>query len=237
MATINTLIEPVIRTPSLSSWARVKKFFLSVVEESPVIQALCCLDASELQSFRVDNQVRDAIREEMRLHMGYFGRETCVASAIDESLANTGYDLTDGGSIRKANKGVKRTMKAWDAYFRSIGVNVEQYISAISRESARERALIVPKFAAACALHLRCKLGILSQSEANILLVQRKYLELCRRHNVRDVDTVLHQQYVMNTVFTEGVLDELATTRRRLPRWVKWLDSLEKVQAVRPDVC
>lgn len=204
---------------------------------SPVVQALCCLDASELQSYHVDKQVRSSIREEMRLHIGYFGRETCIASAIDESLASTGYDLTDGGSIRKVNKGVKRTMKAWDAYFLSIGVDVEQYINATARESARDRALIVPKFAAACALHLRCKLGILSQSEANVLLVQRKYLELCRRHNVRDVDTVLHQQYVMNTVFTEGVLDELATTRRRLPRWVKWLDSLDKVQAIKPDVC
>lgn len=211
--------------------------FLSIIEDSPVIQTLCCLDASELESYRVDTQVRSSIREEMRLHMGYFGRETCIASAMDESLASTGYDLTDGGSIRKANKGVKRTMRQWDAYFRSIGVNVNQYISAMSRESARSRACIVPKFAAACALHLRCKLGVLAQNEANVLLVQRKYLELCRRHSVRDVDTVLHQQYVMNTVFAESVLDELATTRRRLPQWVRWLDSLEKAQVIKPDVC
>jgi len=95
----------------------------------------------------------------------------------------------------------------------------------------------VPKFAAACALHLRSKLGSLNNNEANILLVQRKYLELCRRHKLRDVDTVLHQQFVMNAVFTEGVLDEVATVRRRLPRWISWLDSLESPTQLSPAVC
>lgn len=237
MATTTALIEPVIRESRLSTWERVKKYLFNVVEESPLIQALCCLDGSELQSYRTDNLVRSAIREEMRLHMGYSGKESCITSAIDDVLVDAGYDLTDGGSIRKANLGVTRTIAEWDAYFLSLGITVLQYYDAIERDSRRKRAQIVPKFAAACALQLRCKLGSLVNNEANILLVQRKYLELCRRHGVRDVDVVLHQQFVINATFTEGVLDEIATIRRRLPAWVKWMDSLGNVNQLNPSVC
>lgn len=237
MATTTALIEPIIREPRLSTWMKVKKYLLNVVEDSPLIQALCCLDGSELGSYRMDTQVREAIRGEMRLHMGYFGRESCVASAIDDVLVDTGYDLADGGSIRKANIGVKRTLAGWDAYFVSIGITAQQLLEATERSSARKTARIVPKFAAACALQLRCKLGSLANNEANVLLVQRKYLELCRRHKVRDVDVVLHQQFVLNATFTEGVLDEIATTRRRLPAWIKWMDSLGKASQLGPAVC
>lgn len=237
MTTTNDLIEPVIRTARLSTWQKFKSWTLKKVERSPLIQALCCLDASELECYHMDNRVRSALRDEMRLHMGYVGQESCVASAINDVLLDTGYDLTDGGSIRKANKGVKRTMKEWDTYFEGLRIDVSTFIAASNREANKRPARIVPKFAAACALHLRSKLGSLANNEANILLVQRKYLELCRRHKLRDVDTVLHQQFVMNAVFTEGVLDEVATVRRRLPRWISWLDSLEKPAQLSPAVC
>lgn len=237
MTTTNALIEPVIRIPRLSTWMKLKSWTLNLIEESPLIQALCCLDASELQCYRTDNLVRASMRDEMRLHMGYTGKESCVVSAIDDVLIDTGYDLSDGGSIREANKGVKRTMNEWDTYFKQLGINVSTFSAASNREASKRPARIVPKFAAACALHMRAKLGALATNEANMLLVQRKYLELCRRHRVRDVDTVLHQQFVMNAVFTEGVLDEVATTRRRLPAWIGWLDSLDKASALAPTVC
>ncbi len=237
MTTTNALIDPVIRTARLSTWQQVKSWTLNKIEHSPLIQALCCLDASELQCYHTDNRVRSALRDEMRLHMGYIGKESCVTAAIDDVLLDTGYDLTDGGSIRKANKGVKRTMAEWDTYFRGLRIDVSAFIEAGNRAANKRPARIVPKFAAACALHIRCKLGTLANNEANVLLVQRKYLELCRRHKVRDVDTVLHQQFVMNAVFTEGVLDEVATVRRRLPRWVSWLDSVEKPTQLSPSIC
>jgi hypothetical protein len=237
MATINALIEPASRIPRLSTWMKLKRWALTVVEESPLIQTLCCLDASELECYRVDQLVRSSVRDEMRLHMGYTRMETCVASAIQEVLADTGYDLSDGAGIREANQGIKRTLAQWDEYFSGIGVDPRQLEDASGRESNKRPARIVPKFAAACALHIRTKLGTLSSSEANMLLVQRKYLELCRRHRVRDVDVVLHQQFVMNTVFTEGVLDEVATVRRRLPRWIQWLDSIQRAEPLNPSVC
>lgn len=237
MTTTNALIEPVIRKPRLSTWMKLKRWTLELIEESPLIQTLCCLDGSELQCYRTDNLVRASMRDAMRLHMGYTGKESCVVSAIDDVLIDTGYDLSDGGSIRVANEGVKRTMNEWDAYFKQLGIDAHEFSDASSREANKRPARIVPKFAAACALHMRAKLGALATNEANMLLVQRKYLELCRRHRVRDVDTVLHQQFVMNAVFTEGVLDEVATTRRRLPLWIGWLDSLERAGALAPTVC
>jgi len=238
MAATNLTFEPITRVPKLSPWMKVKRWALNQLETSAVWQLLCCVDTNELEMYRQGEQVRSAMREEMRVHMGYSGRDTCLTNAIDDVLADTGYDLADAGSIRKANKGVTRTMRGWDKYFEGLGISdPTQFLEGASKESSKKRARIVPKFAAACALHIRSKLGALRVNEANTLLVQRKYLEICRKHNVRDVDTVLHQQFVMNAVFTESVLDDVATCRRRLPRWVGWLDSLQEVSRVDPTIC
>lgn len=227
-----------MREPKLSPWAKVKRWALSQLEASVFMQLMCCIDVNELEVYRQGEQVRDAMRNEMRVHMGYSGRDTCLTNAIDEVLMDTGYDLADAGSVRDANKGATRTMSGWDKYFAGLGIeDPVAYLQGASREQARKPACIVPKFAAACALHIRAKLGALSVSEANTLLVQRKYLEICRKHHVRDVDTVLHQQFVLNAVFTESVLDDVATSRRRLPRWVSWLDSLDKTSHVSPTIC
>jgi hypothetical protein len=237
MATTNNLIEPIARVPRLSPWVKVKRWILNVIEESPIIQLLCCVDGNVLEIHRQDELVRQELRSELRKHLGYNGRDTCVSNAIDEVLQTTGYDLADGGSIRKANLGVTRTISGWDAYFKGLGVaDPLLYCAGVDSDSSRN-ACIVPKFAAACTLHIRTKLGALAVNEANMLLVQRKYLEICRKHGVRDVDTVLHQQFVLNAVFTESALDDVATSRRRLPQWVSWLSSLDKTNRVDSTIC
>jgi hypothetical protein len=162
--------------------------------------------------------------------MGADKRDSCVANAIDTTLRTIGYDLADLGTIRQANIGIKRTEREWDAYFKRMGLDPLS-------ECRFEQAQIIPKFAAACALHIRTKLGAMEANEANVLLVQRKYLEVCRRLNVRDVDIVLHQGFVMNAVFTESVLDDVASSRRRLPAWIKWLDEVEPTGCVPRSVC
>lgn len=228
MATINATIDVVERLPSKSGWARFKRWILDKIEE----YAICISkeELAELDCYRTDERVRTCVRAEMREHLGYERRDTCVANAIDTVYRETGYDLADMGSIRLANKGVKRTIKEWDAYFLRMGVNP-------LAEPAQGKAKIVPKFAAACALHIRTKLGALANNEANVLLVQRKYLELCRKHGVRDVDTVLHQGFVMNAVFTESVLDDVAASRKRLPAWLSWLEEVPTTGAVANHIC
>jgi len=228
MATINATIDISERLPSKSGWVSFKRWILKTIEK----YAICgsAQDFSELACYRTDQQVRACVRAEMREHLGFESRETCVSNAIDTVLRETGYDLADLGSIRLANKGVKRTMLEWDAYFLRMGVDP---FSA----SVGGKAKIVPKFAAACALHIRTKLGALANNEANVLLVQRKYLELCRKHGVRDVDTVLHQGFVMNAVFTESVLDDVAASRKRLPAWIRLLESVPETGRVPVSIC
>lgn len=233
MATTNITIDFPERLPSKSNWSRFKGWLLKTIEDLG-----CCGTESQLRDlecYRTGEQVRECVRAEMREHLGYGGRETCVRNAIDSVLRETGYDLIDGTfsdmeTLRKANEGVKRTMAGWDAYFKSMRVDPLK----IGRKG---RAKIVPRFAAACAVHLRAKLGALSQSDANILLVQRKYLEVCRRHGVRDVDTVLHQGFVMNAVFTESVLDDLAASRRRLPAWIRFLEDVPETGSIPQVIC
>lgn len=228
MATTKELIDFPERLPSKSGWANLKSWLLRAVQTLG-----CCGTPSQfrdLECYRTDELVRSRVRSEMRMHLGYEGRGTCVSNVIDTVLKDTGYDLSDMGTIRQANEGVKRTEAQWDAYFKRIGVDP-------LAESHIGPARIVPKFAAACVLHLRAKLGVLSKSEANVLLVQRKYLEVCRKHRVRDVDTVLHQGFVMNAMFTESVLDDIASSRRRLPAWIKFLEEVPETGSVPQAIC
>nr|WRQ65079.1 tombus P33-like protein [Tolivirales sp.] len=238
MATTNITIDFPERQASKSSWSVFKSWLLE-----SILNLGCCGEESlrDYECYRTGEQVRECVRAEMREHLGYGGRDTCVGGAIDSVLRETGYDLVDGtyanmDKIRQANEGVTRTMAEWDAYFESMGVNPLN-VDQKDVFNVRGRAKIVPRFAAACAIHLRAKLGALSRTEANILLVQRKYLEVCRRHGVRDVDTVLHQGFVMNAVFTESVLDDIAASRRRLPAWIRFLEEVPKTGSIPQDVC
>lgn len=228
MATINATIEFPERSPSSSNWTRFKRR----VVDFCVKYSICGsdMDFSELECYRTDQHVRSCVRAEMREHIGFGGQDTCVRNAIDEVLKKTGYDLGDIGSIRAANVGIKRTMSEWDEYFKSIDLDP----MIIGQD---HQVKVVPKFAAACALHIRTKLGALPNNEANFLLVQRKYLEVCRKHGVRDADTVLHQGFVMNAVFTESVLDDIASSRKRLPAWLRFLEDVPKTGSVPSSVC
>jgi hypothetical protein len=227
MATINATVEFPERKPSSSNWVRFKRWIVDFCVKHTICGS--AEEFSELECYRTDQHVRKCVRAEMREHNGFGGKDSCVSNAIDEVLTETGYDLSDIGTIRAANKNVKRTMSDWDQYFKDIGVDPLCI--------GGGRVKIIPKFAAACALHIRAKLGALPNNEANYLLVQRKYLEVCRRHGVRDADTVLHQGFVMNAVFTESVLDDIASSRKRLPAWLRFLEDVPKTGAVPASIC
>jgi len=80
---------------------------------------------------------------------------------------------------------------------------------------------LIPHFTAQMVLVLRAKFGRLLLNDANRMLIEREYLRACREGSVRYVDIALHQQWVMNAYFNEGVLEELATTRPRVPKWLR----------------
>jgi len=190
--------------------------------ESPVLQSLCCYSGSEVEAFKADERIRSDVREAMREHMGYGHRDTCVEQTMVEVFNETGYDLGKLSALREANAHIKRSFAEWDNYFRKLGVNPLQ-LAAVEVLPAS----VVPKFAASMALHLRSKLGRLAPNDANTLLAEREYLRVARGLKVRDVDIVSHQQFVMNALFGETLLDDIALTRTRLPKWMRWAFEVE----------
>lgn len=97
------------------------------------------------------------------------------------------------------------------------------------------KARVLPRFVAAVACALRGKFGHMSGSEANRMLIEREYLKLCRETDIRNVDAATHQQWVLNTYFNEGVMEHLATTRSRLPKWLAQAFGSNPVAA--PTIC
>lgn len=80
---------------------------------------------------------------------------------------------------------------------------------------------LIPKFVAALVHLLRAKFGRLAYTEPNRLLIEREYLRLCRESSIRHTDIVLHSNWVYNAYFVEDVLDAAATTRTRVPHWMR----------------
>lgn len=209
-------------TPSLSWWSRCKRAFGEAVLESPILQTLCCYDSREVESYKADREIRHDIRESMRTHMGYGTAATCVENVMLETFNTTGYDLSNFSTIRTQCAGLRKTMTQWDEFFQSKGVDPFKLVDFEILPTC-----VVPKFAASMALMLRSKLGRLAPNDANTLLVEREYLRVARKLNVRDVDIVAHQQFVMNAVFGETLLDSVALTRSRIPRWMRWAFEVE----------
>lgn len=157
-------------------------------------------------------QMDNAIRGEIRRAMVDHNPETlndCVEQSMLEAM-QIGYDMTNAQG--------RATLPVCTAIV----------TTPVAPRRIIEQVSVVPRFAASCALLLRARLGRLPPNEANHLLVQREYLKICRTRGVRAVDIVAHQQHVANAFFTEDVLDRVALTRSRWPRWMRTLfDSSE----------
>lgn len=179
-----------------------------------------------MDNFVTERKITSEMRDCMRMHGSYGFRNNCVEQVVTEVFNETGYDLCNISRIRLANVGVKRTFKEWDSYFLKMNVDPLKI-----SEVELLPACVVPKYAASMALHLRTKLGRLAPNEANMLLAEREYLRVSRGMNVRDVDIVSHQQFVLNALFGEDLLDQIALTRTRLPAWMKWAFDVKSLNA------
>lgn len=234
--TDSPLLPVGLNTPRLSTWNRAliatKKWWQNLCEKSEVTQLLCCVDATEADNYRRDTRVRSEIREAMRSQMGFYGQPTCIAAVMHETKQEHNYAL--GAEQEDV---IRMTAAQWDALFvqyRFHANTPSAQILAVAKKVVAP-ARVVPKFAAAVTLHIKAKLGVLAKTEANLLLVQRKYLEVCRDHRVRDVDVVSHMQFVQNAYFTEDVLERLAKTRLRAPAWLRLFEEKERTATL--EVC
>ncbi len=96
-------------------------------------------------------------------------------------------------------------------------------IPAIVQQTTVRRPCVLPKFAAACVVELRAKFGVMPEDNASVMLLQREYLKLCRDHHVRQSDTALHRQLVINSYYRDSNDHYAAYARYNAPKWLKWL--------------
>jgi hypothetical protein len=155
---------------------------------------------------------------------------TDVVVDVMLETAASGYNLGVKSVLREANRGITRTDRGWHDYYADLGFQPEDLIHV-------DQAKVVPRFAAAVAIDLRSRLGQLPYNEANLLLVQRKYLEVCRNRGVHRTDVIVHEQHVINVFFGTKLFERVATVRARLPKWLKWAYDVPDVDRQGPIAC
>lgn len=206
MATIQEYSVP-NPTSGLTPLQRFTSWFFRVFIDNPITG--CCFQHDELEMFHLDRQIRADIRRNLRTHyvndvMDAEGNSDSIATAVRDVYEGTGYDL--GGQPRANPEGVPPHR------------NVQ---AIVVRTTVDNTVRVIPRFAAACVTVLRVRLGVLGRTDANLLLVQREYLRICRRRGIRSADILSHQMFVMNAFFTEDVFERVAQSRRRLPIWAR----------------
>ncbi len=228
------LFDTTTKAKKRDSWSTPKKHWALV--KSRLLRFLFCVDDSMLEQIEEESALRDAFREEMTVHTTGSGVDSIV-TGIKEIYVNTGYDMSNL-SLEDISKTTISSECQTEIVFGDLPpVSVEGVVSLQSTSMcpSDETVKIVPKFVARLVLCLRGKFGRLHITEANRLLIEREYLKVCRDAKVRNVDIEYHRQFVVNTFFNESITDELATTRTRLPKWLR--EAFCPVQSVEPTIC
>jgi len=223
---MTTTFHDTIFTTSKSSWSRVRKY--KALVQSKILRWFFCVDDAMLEEIKQESELRDSIREAMVIHNGGTG-PTAVIKCMKEIYNETGHDMSN---IAETVEGLRAEAETPVQFYESLGA-----LGLVDNNNTEQptQVRVVPKFAASVVLCLRAKFGNLALTEANRLLIEREYLKVCRESTVRNVDSVAHQQCIMNAYFTEGVLDEQCTVRARAPRWLR--EAFGSVPRVSPSVC
>jgi hypothetical protein len=197
-------------TPTFGLFDRVKFFFQSLIGQ-------CCYP----QEYAAYQQY-EGFRQQVLSHYTELSDRPVhpvVGAAVDEYLS-TGYDIVGIGNtvtrVINSNPSPMDVKNVADKY----GLSKRELRQA-SRRPYRGRAKLTSRFVAACVMHLRSKLGHMTESEANILVVERAYHNVCRDQNVRVVDIDLHRQVVLNLFFDDVAFQHVADSRVRLASWLQ----------------
>jgi len=227
---------------TLTRFAQWKRDVAKWWYNSSIAEVLCCVDAGDYEAALADERVRNDIRREMLRTQNYRGYGNGVVAAIASVRAELGYEMSmpeevvNAGSVDSLAVDVSSREDTPQevegvANTSDLGAELVEYAE------QQQRVCVVPRFAAAIALHLRSRLGRMAPSEANQLLMEREYNRLCRNYRVRDVDIAAHYSYVKNAYFGEQVFDRIPTGRTRLSRFARWALSFDDMPRAPPQVC
>lgn len=178
-----------------------------------VLMFLTCVDESQLEEMEAEALVRDEIRHCMTEHTRGSG-VAVVNAVINQVRKEQGYELSDASDFIFE----QHTVAQFETKQKELGLTDGQ----LERIAAqRNNTAVIPRFAAATIIALRSKFGGLGNSPANVMLIEREYLRICREAHVRACDTESHRQFVLNGYFSEDVHSRLATIRTRVPKWMR----------------
>jgi predicted NodU family carbamoyl transferase len=215
-----------ISSTSKSRWSKASKHAWLI--KSKLLRWLFCVNDELLAAMQEEAALRDEVRDAMTMRSIGTGTRA-ITTAMKEVYNETGYDMSNYTETIEEMAEESADLSELVTSLVPLGLLDNRHL---------ETPLVVrvaPKFAAALVLTLRAKFGNLSPTEANRLLIEREYLRVCREGCVRNVDIVTHQQCVMNAFFTEGVLDQLCTTRTRCPQWMR--EAFGIVPRAPPTIC
>ncbi len=169
-----------------------------------------------------EKQIRLKIHEELMSELPSDGGST-LAGVKRELACDYGYDVCGIVEEYRQTDPATITTQWWDD--RHVPVQRRgDYIKA-AWVPPRPQVRLVPKLVAACVLELRCKYGVLSTDSANVMLIEKEYLKLCKRHRVRQFDIAKHRQFVLNVFFSDTGEYDVSLARARVPNWLKWMRS------------
>lgn len=223
---MTTTFHDTISTTSKSRWSTVRKY--KALVQSKFLRWFFCVDDELLNEIEQESQLRDQIRDALVIHNCGTG-SAAVTTCMKEIYNETGHDMCNIADVVEDARAAAESPTEFYEALGELGLVDNNCADTLSE------VRVIPKFAAAVILCLRAKFGNLALNEPNRLLIEREYLKVCRESTVRNVDTVAHQQCVMNAYFTEGVLDEQCTVRARAPRWLR--EAFGSVPRVSPSVC
>lgn len=204
----------------VSRWASAKKRLATVMLDSVFARFVCGIDDALVEELRLDDEVREAVVSEMVHHMPGCA-ETVVQLAVSRTLVQGHYDLTD--QVARCNllpDGV-----VTDEDLAKVDLTREEVNAAMLIQGKPPRPTAYsPAFISSMSCLLTSKLGKMDKNvPGNLEVVEREYFRLGRKMNVRVVDLVANRQYVLNTVFSDTVFDNVPMARTRIPRWLKLL--------------
>jgi len=197
-------------------WQRVKNAFGEWCYVHPISQLVCCFNSEEYELHKMDESIREDIRIEMLSYQNYYGRENAVLASLQAARSEFEYEMRTQTDVPEA-------------------IDTEMVVKPVVLCS--EEVLVVPKFAAAMVCHLRSRLGVMRMTDVNQLLVEREYHRLSRLYGVRDADIAAHYAHVKNAYFGERVFDRVAMSRRSMPRFLKWVMSVDTSVVEPPQAC